>query len=238
MKKSSLYVTIILVFFSIIISFLIIYTAVCNNKAMFTGLNVHDHKTIILDAGHGGIDGGTVGCDGTFEKDLNLQITIKLKYFLELYGFNVILIRDCDKSIHDDSAKTIRQQKVSDIHNREQIIIKNPNSIFVSIHQNSFPDSNVYGTQVFYSGNNALSSVLAQSITDSIVQHIQPDNKRLIKKSGTEIYLLYHSNIPSVMVECGFMSNQKDLTKLKSDKYQIELAITIADGIINYYKGL
>ena len=131
----------------------------------------------------------------------------------------------------------MRQQKVSDIRNREKIIKAYPDAIFVSIHQNNFYDTSVHGAQVFYSKNNLLSRTLAQSISESIIADVQPDNPREIKKSGTEIYLLYHSQIPSVMVECGFLSNYEDLTKLKDDVFQKKIAVSIAKGIINYSKG-
>ncbi len=237
MKKFNLYVLIVLISFGIIISIFIFYTAWCNENAVFTGAGVSKNKTIILDAGHGGFDGGTASSDGTIEKDINLQITLKIKALLELYGYDIIMTRTDDSSIHDKDAQSIRQQKVTDIRNREKIIKENPNSLFVSIHQNFFADSSVHGAQVFYSKNNTSSSVLAQSISDAIASHIQPDNKRKIKKSGTEIYLLYHSTVPSVMVECGFMSNYNDLTNLKNENYQMKLAMAIVDGITNYYKG-
>ena len=237
MKKHKLSVIIILVLFLIIISILILYTSSCNQKAIATSVCVSAFDTVILDAGHGGADGGAVAPDSTEEKLINLQITLKLKAVLELYGYNVILTRADDNSIHDKDASSLRQQKVSDIRNREKIIKAHPDAIFVSIHQNNFYDTSVHGAQVFYSKNNMLSRTLAQSISESITSDVQPDNPREIKKSGTEIYLLYHSQIPSVMVECGFLSNYEDLTKLKDAAFQKKIAVSIAKGIINYSKG-
>ncbi len=237
MKKFNIYVSIVLLLFLIIITFFVIYTAFCNEKANNVSANTQNFNTVILDAGHGGVDGGAVADDATLEKDINLSIALKLKAVLEIYGYNVILTRSDDSSIHSQEAKTIRQKKISDIRNREKIILENQASLFVSIHQNKFSDTSVHGAQVFYSKNHQQSPVLAQEISNSIVKYIEPENKRQIKKSGTEIYLLYHSQIPSVMVECGFMSNNSDLNNLKSDIYQTKLAIAIADGIINYCKG-
>ena len=216
---------------------MILYTAYCNRKTITTSANILTFDTVILDAGHGGADGGAVAHDETLEKHINLQITLKIKALLEINGYNVILTRKDDNSIHDIGTETLRQQKVSDIRNREKIITSHPNAIFVSVHQNKFYDSSVYGAQVFYSKNNSNSLSLAQSISDSIVADIQPDNPRQIKKSGTEIYLLYHSRIPSVMVECGFLSNYDDLNKLKSEGFQKKIALAITKGIINYSKG-
>ena len=237
MKKYKLSTIIIIFLFVIIISVLILYTSFCNHNAVTASAGVMSFDTVILDAGHGGADGGAVAPDGTEEKLVNLQITLKIKAILELYGYNVVLTRTDDNSIHDEKATSLRQQKVSDIRNREKIINSHPAAIFVSIHQNKFYDSSVHGAQVFYSKNNPLSQNLAQSISDSIVTEIQQDNPRQIKKSGTEIYLLYHSQIPSVMVECGFLSNNDDLNKLKNDSFQKLLAITIVKGILNYSKG-
>ncbi len=237
MKKINLFVIIVLLLFGFIISFLIFYTAFCNEKASIVSASIKKSTCVIIDAGHGGIDGGAVGLDGTNEKEINLSISLKIKSVLELYGFNVVLTREDDNSIHSDSAVTIRQKKISDIKNREKIIKENPDAIFISIHQNFFADSSVHGAQVFYSKNNKLSSELAQEISNSIVKNIEPENKRQIKKSGTEIYLLYHSTVPSVMVECGFMSNYSDLKKLQNEVYQTKLAVAIAQGIINFCKG-
>lgn len=227
---------IIILLFIILILSLIIYTAKTNES--FTGVsgNIYNFRTVIVDAGHGGADGGTTGSDGSVEKEINLQIAQKLNRLLCLYGFNVIMTRENDDSIHSDDSATLRQKKISDIHNRMKIINENPDAIFVSIHQNHFADMSVHGTQVFYSKNNPMSRILAQKIQDSVAQNIQPDNMRQIKKSGTEIYLLYNSKSPSIMVECGFMSNKNDLSLLLDDDYQKKIALSIADGILNFYK--
>lgn len=235
-NRFRLTVVLVISLFIIVLILFLIYTAYKNELAAVFGSGSNNAQTVILDAGHGGLDGGAVGIDGTVEKDINLQITQKLKAVLELYGYNVIMTRSDDGSIHDSDAQSTREQKVSDIHNREKIINEHPGALFVSIHQNHFSQEHVHGTQVFYSRNNTSSPVLAQYIQDAIVSHLQPDNKRLIKKSGTEIYLLYHSKIPSVMVECGFMSNKNDMTDLKNQEYQRILAFSIADGITNYLK--
>ena len=189
---------------------------------------------IIIDAGHGGMDGGAVASDGTPEQHINLDIALKLESALKEKGFRTLLTRSDNNSIHDDNAKTVREQKVSDIHNRLKIIESNPDSIFVSVHQNHYSESKYHGTQVFYSENNPGSSILAQCIQTSVVNTLQPDNTRKIKPSGTSIYLLYHSTVPSVMVECGFLSNPEETEKLKDEKYRQQLADAICDGIYNY----
>lgn len=193
------------------------------------------YQTVIIDAGHGGPDGGTSADDGTLEKDLNLQIALKLDKILSSMGVNTVLIRESDISIHDDSAETIRQKKVSDLKNRLNILNQTEDSIFVSIHQNHFGQSKYSGTQVFYSKNNPLSSKLAEKIRMPVISYLQPDNTREIKQSGTEIYLLYHAQAPAVMVECGFLSNKKETDNLKNEMYQQKLAFLIAIGIMDYF---
>ncbi len=237
MKKFNITILIIVFIFIFIISFLVFYTDLRNSDYIYASSGVAEIKTIILDAGHGGADGGAVAFDNTQEKHINLQITLKIKSVLELSGYDVILTRTSDDSIHSKDAVTLRQKKVSDIKNREKIINNNPDAIFISIHQNKFYDKNVHGAQVFYSGNNPESTVLAQKINDSIINTVQTNNPRQIKKSGTEIYLLYNSQIPSVMVECGFLSNSDDLNKLKDDKFQKKIALSISQGIINFIEG-
>lgn len=196
--------------------------------------NLND-KTVIIDAGHGGFDGGTSASDGTVEKDLNLKIALKVNDFLCSMGVNTIMTRTDDSGTNDESASTIRQKKISDIKNRLKIIESNPDAIFVSIHQNHFSQSKYSGAQVFYSKNNPLSVKLAESIRYNIITVLQKDNSREIKQSGSEIYLLHNSAIPSIMIECGFLSNKEETEKLKDENYQRKLAFTIAMGIVDYF---
>lgn len=194
-----------------------------------------EFRTVIIDAGHGGVDGGTSADDGTLEKDLNLQIALKLNEILNSMGVETVLIRTEDVSIHDDTAVTIRQKKISDLKNRLKIINSAEESVFVSIHQNHFGQSRYSGTQIFYSKNNPLSSSLAEKIRMPVISYLQKNNTREIKQSGSEIYLLYHAQIPSVMVECGFLSNTEEANNLKNENYQQKLAFLIAIGIIDYF---
>lgn len=195
------------------------------------------NPVIILDAGHGGIDGGAVAADGTAEKNLNLDIVLKMQAYLEKLGYKIILTRNEDVSIHSSDAQTTREKKVSDLHNRLEIINANPDSIFVSVHQNYYPQSKYSGTQVFYSVNNPQSEKLALSVQNSVVESLQPDNTRKIKQSGNTIFLLSNSAVPSVLVECGFLSNPAETEKLKNENYRMQMAEYICKGIINYING-
>lgn len=190
---------------------------------------------IIVDAGHGGIDGGTSAPDGTIEKDLNLSISFKLKTFLEGFGFKVIMTRTTDNLIGDNSLPTIRERKRSDVNKRLEIINNTFNSLTVSIHQNYFTASEYNGTQVFYSPNNDNSYVLAEKIQNSTVSMLQKDNKRKIKPCGKDIFLMYKANNPAVMVECGFLSNYEEYRLLKDNVYQNKIAFCIAIGILDFY---
>lgn len=204
-------------------------------RAVDASLNTVKYKTVIIDAGHGGVDGGTSADDGTLEKDLNLQIALKLNEILNSFGVETVLVRDSDISIHDDTAKSIRQKKISDLKNRLNIINNTDESVFVSIHQNHFGESKYHGTQIFYSKNNPDSQKLADCIRMPVVSYLQPDNTREIKQSGTEIYLLNNAQSPSVMVECGFLSNTDETNRLKDENYQRKLAFIISLGIIDYF---
>lgn len=190
---------------------------------------------VIIDAGHGGFDGGAVSDDGTVEKDINLSIALYLQEYLAIFNIKTIMIRETDCSVEDNGLNTIRQKKSSDLHNRMKIMEETDNAIFVSIHQNKFPDGKYSGTQVFYSPKTKdESQVLAQTIQDYIVNTLQKDNKRQIKECGTSVFLMYNAVKPAVLVECGFLSNYEETQRLKSSEYQKKIAFCIAMGIQNY----
>jgi len=207
------------------------------NRLALTALDavpIPDYPLIILDAGHGGIDGGAVAADGTVEKDLNLAITLQLNDMLCALGCETLLTRESDLSLHDDEAKTVRQKKVSDIRGRTGLVNGSENALLVSIHQNKFPDSAVHGTQVFYSPNAPESRALALALQKNAALLLQPGNKKVVKQAGTDIYLLYHAQKPAAMVECGFLSNPAEREKLKDAGYQSQLAFALACGILEY----
>ncbi len=192
------------------------------------------NKIIIIDAGHGGIDGGTSANDGTVEKDINLDISLKLNEILSSMGIKTVMTRIDDNALNDENASTIRQKKISDIKNRLSIINETEDAVFVSIHQNHYSQEKYSGAQVFYSKNNPQSRDLAEKIRFRLITVLQPDNTREIKQSGSEIYLLNNAKIPAVMVECGFLSNYIETKLLKDQEYQRKLAFTVAMGIIDF----
>ncbi len=146
------------------------------------------------------------------------------------------MTRETDEGIEADPSDTISNRKVSDMKKRLEIINSNPNAIFVSIHLNKFTTASVNGAQVFYSPNNENSLLLAEKLQNAIVSRLQPENDRVVKKGDKSIYLLKNAQIPSVIVECGFLSNAEELALLKDDEYQSKMAFSIYCGILDYFK--
>ena len=205
-----------------------------NSKLSVVSAPPAQNRLIIIDAGHGGEDGGTSSADGILEKDINLQIALKLRSMLEIAGYQTIMTRDEDEQLGDLSLNTIRQRKVSDIRTRLKITQDNTEAIFVSIHQNYYTSPKYSGLQVFYSPENIESRALAECIRQSTVTLLQPDNTREIKEIGSNIYLLYNIKLPSVMVECGFLSNPQEAVLLAEDSYQSKIAFSVLCGIQKY----
>lgn len=215
-----------------------VFTGIIANKNVYATSVSSDnlsgnYPTIIIDAGHGGEDGGASSESGQLEKDINLDISLTLEKLLQQGGFSVKMIRNNDISIHDGTANTTRERKVSDIQNRVKITNSDKNNILVSIHQNHFTESQYFGTQVFYSKNNEKSSVLAESIRTAVTSLLQPENNRKCKEADN-VYLLDHVNVPAVIVECGFLSNPDEAYKLSQSEYKNNLAYTIYLGIVEY----
>ena len=189
---------------------------------------------IVLDAGHGGIDSGCVSVNGAEEKDINLNILLKLREMLRITGFKVEVTRDTDRSIHDTGITGLGNQKKSDMSNRLNIINSFDNAVFVSIHQNQFTDPKYSGAQMFYPEQSSESERLASIMQGNFVSLLQPDNTREIKPVGTDIYLLHNAECPAVMAECGFLSNPDEAAKLESDGYQTQVAFTLYKSLCDY----
>lgn len=190
----------------------------------------------MANSAHGGFDGGAQAEDGTLEKDINLLIARKFAALCRLGGFSVIMTRDFDTGTEADESVSIAERKKSDMRRRLQIIEEHPHAIFVSIHLNKFTTTSAKGAQIFYSPNNDNSKLLAQTIQTTICSLLQPENDRAIKKAENSIYLLKKSTIPSVIVECGFLSSLEELKLLKSSDYQSKMAFSIYCGLLEYNK--
>ena len=188
--------------------------------------------TIVVDAGHGGEDGGAVGVNGLVEKDVNLAIALALAEDLKANNFEVVLVREGDYSVGDQSLPTVAQRKRSDTKRRVSLVEETGECLLVSIHQNQFSQSQYSGAQMFYSPNHPESSQLAECIRQSVVGSLQPENTRQNKEAGEEIYLLAHCQVPGVLVECGFLSNPEEAALLSQSSYQEDMAAAIYNGII------
>ena len=191
-------------------------------------------KTIVVDAGHGKPDEGAESSNGTTEAETNLKIALKLQNLLEQSGSTVILTRSDENAIYDLDSKTLRQKKISDIHNRVKIGNESSADIFVSIHLNKIPQQQYYGWQTFYNGKSAEGQKLAVSIQNNLNDAIQKENNR-VAKSIENIYIVKHVEIPTTIVECGFLSNPDEEKLLLEDEYQNKLAWGIYNGIIDYF---
>lgn len=189
---------------------------------------------IVLDAGHGGMDGGCSTADGKTEKGINLNILLSVRDMSRFFGYEVDVTRDRDASIHDKGVTGIRNQKVSDMENRLELFNKYPNAVCVSIHQNTFSDPRYSGAQMFYSDKNPASEQLAGIMQRKFVGNLQPDNQRETKLCGSELYLCYYCSNPAVMVECGFLSNPEEAAKLTDEAYQQKVAFTVFSGITEF----
>jgi N-acetylmuramoyl-L-alanine amidase len=188
----------------------------------------------LANSAHGGFDGGAVANDGTIEKDLNLSIALKLASIMDTLGYNAVLVRDRD--ISTASGDDTGSKKVSDIKNRLKLTEKYKNAILISIHMNKYSTAQPRGAQIFYANIDG-SKQLAECIQTSVKNLVQRDNNRVVKKTTKDIYLLNRAVVPSVIAECGFLSNQNDLNNLKNEQYQQKMALAIAVGVVDYFKN-
>lgn len=208
---------------------------IVNNKKTINTMSVPvSNKTIILDAGHGIPDEGAKGINGTTEQEINLKIVLKIQNLLESSGSNVILTRSDENGIYDLDKKTIREMKVSDIKKRVKIGNNSNADIFVSIHLNKTDEEEWKGWQTFYKNNNDEGKNLATEIQNNLNVAIQKENKRVALKIDN-VYIIKHIEIPTTIVECGFLSNEEEERLLKTDEYQNKLAWGIYNGIMDYF---
>lgn len=184
-------------------------------------------KVVILDAGHGGWDPGKTGTKGENEKNINLQIAKQLKQYLEQGGAVVYMTRDSDEALGE--------KKGDDMKERKRIANESSGDIFVSIHQNAFPKQSAKGAQVFYHKQSEEGQKLAQEIQKALKTYVDSENTREIKEN-TNYYILKKTQLPSALVECGFLSNSEEEQKLNSEQYQQKIAWAIYIGIMNYFE--
>lgn len=189
---------------------------------------------LVIDAGHGGEDGGATSKAGTVESTINLAIATRLDTVLGLYGVDVRMLRTDDISLHDSDAETLRQKKSSDLHNRVEIIEGIPDATLISIHQNSFSGgSKHHGAQVFY-GMEEGSPAFAQYVQESLRLSLDAENSRQAAKIPETVYLMNHVTCRAILVECGFLSNPAEDALLQTAGYQKKIAAAIAGAYLGY----
>ena len=190
--------------------------------------------TLVIDAGHGGMDPGKVGINGVLEKDINLKIATKLRDKLIGSGINVVMTRESDDGLYSDSDSG---KKMADLKKRVDIINNSDAALLVSIHQNSFTSEDVTGAQVLYYSNSDLSKEIAKFVQDNMVAKLQ-DNKPRVEKENGSYYILKKTQIPAIIVECGFLSNYDEAERLASEEHQNEVVDAISEGIILWFNSL
>jgi len=199
--------------------------AVSSNDERLSGI-------FVLDAGHGGEDGGAVSIHGISESGINLSVSKKLDSLLGFYGVAPVLLREEDISLHDADAVTLREKKVSDLKNRVAAIQAVEHATLISVHQNTYPDSRYRGTQVFYAATEG-SQELAQQIQSAIKTTIQPENKRDVKPIPDTVYIMSHVDCRAVLIECGFLTNPEEEALLRDERYQRKFASVLLSVLLD-----
>ena len=216
-----------ILFYAIVVS-MFLFGTLLGNQAVETVAEMIPMERlhrIVIDAGHGGEDGGAISCTGKSESGYNLQIALRLNDLLQLLGFDTVMIRTTDTSVYT-SGQTISQKKVSDLKQRVRIVDRTYNALLLSIHQNTFPEEKYSGAQVFYGGAQG-SEELAKELQQELVSSLNPGSSRKAKQ-GKGIYLLDKTSAPGVLIECGFLSNRQEEEKLRSPEYQKKLCCVIS----------
>lgn len=194
-------------------------------------------QVLIIDAGHGGDDGGAVAPNGTLESEINLDIALRLETLADFWGVTTVMTRTESSIAYPAEAETLSAKKKADQHARLDLIHKTPGAILISIHQNNYPSSSPWGIQVFYgavAGSDHLASITQTNLTDQL----SPENRRVASSIDSGIFLMREANCPAILVECGFLSNAEELAKLESETYRTELAAVMLASYLQYTKGL
>ncbi len=190
-------------------------------------------KVIVLDPGHGGMDGGAVGSDGVLEKDISLDISLKLRDYLQEAGALVIMTRERDKDLGNKDTERIRARKWEDLRKRNEIINGSNGDLYVSIHLNALPSSRWRGAQVFFNPSDKKGEAASKFIQNELKRNLQNTNR--IAKSIDGIYLMRTSKLPATLVEVGFLSNPNERELLKTKSYQHKVSASVYQGILRYY---
>lgn len=188
--------------------------------------------TLVIDAGHGGLDGGAVSADGDRESAINLAVALRLYDLCRLFGQSAVMTRESETLDYPPEASTVREKKVWDQKRRLELVNASPEAVFLSIHQNNYPDARPSGTQVLYAGTEG-SEAFATYVHELLRQHLCPENRRVAAPASDDIYLMKQVNCPAILVECGFLSNPEEARKLTDPSYQTKLAAILCAACLN-----
>ena len=188
-------------------------------------------RVLILDAGHGGEDGGACSASGSKESDVNLNIVLKTETLMAFLGVRTELTRSEDRSMHSEGASTLHEKKVSDLKNRVEFVNNIPDAMLISVHQNYFTDSRYKGAQVFYNVGD-VSRQWGEGTQNVLRQVLDPDNDRAAKTIPDNIYLFSHISCPAILVECGFLSSGEEASLLLTDTYQRKISLALVGAYL------
>lgn len=191
-------------------------------------------ETLVIDAGHGGFDGGAVSASGVSEQQINLYIARHTQALAGFFGIPTVMTRADENALGFVDGRAIRDNKVADIHERRRIAEETENPVFLSIHLNQFPQAQYHGAQVFFSRANPHSKALAENIQNALIEGADPQNTRQAKQAANTIYLMKKLECPAVIIECGFLSNPAEAERLQQEEYQKQLAVCILSGYLRY----
>lgn len=217
--------------FSLVLALSVIFAGNAVTKSAVSENVSGARISVVIDAGHGGFDGGAVGDDGTLEKGLNLSLARSLAKQLKIMGADVIMTRDSDVMYAEESSS---HKKLDDLNHRINTVSSAGECVFVSIHMNKFPVPKYSGFQMYYSPNNGESRALADALQSAVKKTLQQNNARLPKNAGDNIYILTKLECPAVLAECGFLSNPEELALLNTDEYREKLALVLATALMEY----
>lgn len=221
----------IIIIYSLIFAMFIFVSLNWNHTVATLSNNISQPQIVVIDAGHGGIDGGAVSCTGVYESTLNLEVACRLNDLMHLLGISTVMIRDTDRSVYTNG-DTIAAKKISDIKERVRIVNSTPNALLISIHQNNFQQNQYWGTQVFYNQQEE-SKEIAEQLQAAFRANLNPDNRRQIKRTSG-IYLMEHINCRGVLIECGFLSNPAEEAHLRNSTYQKQFICVIGSTVSQY----
>lgn len=233
-KWTALYIVLLLALFGIFAAILWRGSAVQASKNL--ELKQDEGFVLVIDPGHGGVDGGAVGADGTVEAKINLEVGLQMEEIARLVGVEAVMTRSGDGDLHDQDAGTIRQQKVSDLKNRVARINGVSGGVLVSLHQNSMPQApSARGAQVFYAKTEG-SRELAEAVQAALNAAVN-DRDKVVNAAGSGVYLMKNVETPAILVECGFLSNREEAARLNTTEYQTRLALTILAAVLEHLAG-